>query len=138
MRDAQEKAIPALLPCDSDVIIAAATAEGKTEAAFFPALTHALQQDEMPLIVYVGPLKALINDQFQRLSLLCDRLEIPVHPWHGDIGASLKSRFLKTPAGVLLITPESLEATLCARGTAIGRIFERASFFILDEMHAFM
>jgi ATP-dependent Lhr-like helicase len=138
LRDAQEKAIPAVLRCDSDVIIAAATAEGKTEAAFFPALTYALQQDEMPLIVYVGPLKALINDQFQRLSLLCDRLEIPVHPWHGDIGASVKSRFLKTPAGVLLITPESLEATLCARGTAIGRIFERASFVIVDEMHAFM
>lgn len=138
LRDAQEKAIPAIISGENDVIIAAATAEGKTEAAFFPALTHALSRSELPLIVYIGPLKALINDQFQRLELLCERLEIPVHPWHGDITSSSKSRFLKRPSGVLLITPESLEATLCNRGFSIGRIFEKTSFFVIDELHAFI
>ncbi|MGB3527662.1 MAG: DEAD/DEAH box helicase [Flavobacteriales bacterium] len=138
LRDVQEQAIPAILSGAGDVIISAATAEGKTEAAFFPALTNSLAQDELPLIVYVGPLKALINDQFKRLSVLCEGLEIPVHPWHGDIGRNVKSRFLKKPEGVLLITPESLEATLCNRGSSIGKIFRRTSFFIIDELHAFI
>lgn len=138
LRDVQEQSIPVIVTGANDVIIAAATAEGKTEAAFYPALTHGLTQAELPLIVYIGPLKALINDQFQRLALLCERLEIPVHPWHGDIGGTVKSRFLKRPEGVLLITPESLEATLCNRGSSIGRIFQQTSFFIIDELHAFI
>lgn len=138
LRDAQERAIPAIVAGTTDVIIAAATAEGKTEAAFFPALTHCLGQSELPLIVYIGPLKALINDQFQRLALLCERLEVPVHPWHGDISSTVKSRFLKRPEGVLLITPESLEATLCDRGSSVGSIFRHTSFFIIDELHAFI
>lgn len=138
LRDAQEAAIPLILKADSDVIVAAATAAGKTEAAFFPALTHLLQQDPPGLIVYISPLKALINDQFGRLERLCEQLEVPVWPWHGDISASTKTRFLTKRQGVLLITPESLEALLCNRGTSIGAAFERITFFVIDELHAFI
>src|SRR5450830_1091570 len=115
LRDAQERAIPAILHAEQDVIIAAATAAGKTEAAFFLILTSMLG-DETGLTLYISPLKALINDQFGRLEGLCETLEIPVFPWHGDIGSSVKARFLKKPEGVLLITPESLEAILCNKG----------------------
>jgi ATP-dependent Lhr-like helicase len=118
--------------------VAAATAAGKTEAAFLPALTHLLQSDPLGLIVYVSPLKALINDQFGRLDRLCERLEVPVWPWHGDISASTKARFLAKRQGVLLITPESLEALLCNRGTSIGAAFERLTLFVVDEFHAFI
>ncbi|HMN06818.1 MAG TPA: DEAD/DEAH box helicase [Flavobacteriales bacterium] len=138
LHEIQEQAIPIITRGADDVILAAATAEGKTEAAFFPALTVGLHRPLLPLIIYVGPLKALINDQFQRLSQLCERLDIPVHPWHGDIGSRTKARFLKQPEGVLLITPESLEATLCNRGALVGHIFEHALFFIIDELHAFI
>ena len=138
LRDAQEAAIPLIVNADGDVIIAAATASGKTEAAFFPALTNLLKSDPQGLIAYVSPLKALINDQFQRLERLCEDLEVPVWPWHGDISATLKTRFLKERKGVLLITPESLEALLCNRGTSIGAIFERLKFFVLDELHVFI
>ena len=68
----------------------------------------------------MAPLKALINDQYDRLSGLCERLEIPVHRWHGDVLASKKSAFLKRPDGILLITPESLEALFVVRGPAVG------------------
>lgn len=138
LRDAQEKAIPAIIGADRDVIISAATAAGKTEAAFFPALTYLLKQDRKALIVYVGPLKALINDQFARLEGLCESLEIPVWPWHGDISATTKARFLKEQRGVLLITPESLEATLCNRSTIAARAFLGTALFIVDELHAFI
>jgi ATP-dependent helicase Lhr and Lhr-like helicase len=138
LRDAQEAAIPLILPGDKDVIIAAATAAGKTEAAFLPALTHVLANGEEGLIVYVSPLKALINDQFGRLDRLCEQLEIKVWPWHGDISAHVKARFLKKPEGVLLITPESLEAMLCNRGSSVTAVFRQATFIVVDELHAFI
>lgn len=108
---------PCAFGADQDVIIAAATAAGKTEAAFLPILTNLLQDIETPgAVLYISPLKALINDQWDRLARLCDELELPVIAWHGDISASRKHRFLKSPEGILLITPESLEALFVNRG----------------------
>ncbi len=138
LREIQEQAIPLILPGEQDVIVAASTASGKTEAAFLPALTHMLQQPDEGLIVYISPLKALINDQFGRLDRLCENLDIPVWPWHGDVGATSKRKFIQNPRGVLLITPESLEATLCNRGTSVAALFERTTFFVIDELHAFI
>lgn len=138
LRDAQESAIPCILKADRDVIVAAATASGKTEAAFLPALTHVLRGHGPQLIVYISPLKALINDQFGRLQGLCEQLDIPVWPWHGDVSASVKTKFLSKRHGVLLITPESLEALLCNRGTSVRGIFEHAAYFVVDELHAFI
>ncbi len=138
LRDAQEKSIPLIVKGERDVIISAATAAGKTEAAFFPALTHLLSAGGEGLIVYISPLKALINDQFGRLERLCEQLEVPVWPWHGDVSASTKTRFLSKRHGVLLITPESLEALLCNRGSSVAAIFERLTFFVVDELHAFI
>lgn len=138
LREVQERAIPLILPGTRDVVVAASTASGKTEAAFLPALTHDLQLRDGGLIVYISPLKALINDQFGRLDRLCERLDIPVWPWHGDITSSRKQKFFKDPNGVLLITPESLEAMLCNRGTAVRAIFGQATYFVIDELHAFI
>lgn len=138
LREAQEAAIPLILPGDQDVIIAAATAAGKTEAAFLPALANLLNRGGEGLIIYISPLKALINDQFGRLDKLCEALEIKVWPWHGDITSSVKAKFLKKPEGVLLITPESLEAMLCNRGTSIAVVSKDARFFVVDELHAFI
>lgn len=139
LRDVQERAITALSGEHGDVILAAATAAGKTEAAFLPLLTNLLAAAPLPgVIVYVSPLKALINDQFGRLEQLCGALDIAVWPWHGDIGATRKTQFLKKPSGVLLITPESLEALLCNRGSAIPVVFKNLQAIVVDELHAFM
>lgn len=138
LREVQELAIPLVLRADQDVIIAASTASGKTEAAFLPALTHLLNTDEEGLIVYISPLKALINDQFERLQRLCEDLEVPVWPWHGDISGSTKQRFFRHPRGVLLITPESLEAMLCNRGTSVEAAFSKLIYIVVDELHAFI
>jgi ATP-dependent Lhr-like helicase len=139
LREAQERAIPAILPADRDVIIAAATAAGKTEAALLPILTNLLMENEAhALVIYISPLKALINDQFGRLQPLCEALEIPVWPWHGDISSSSKARFLKRPSGVLLITPESLEALLCNRGFSATDLFAKIKYIVVDELHAFI
>jgi ATP-dependent Lhr-like helicase len=139
LRDAQERAIQPILGAKHDVIIAAATAAGKTEAAFLPILTNIANADEdSALAIYVSPLKALINDQWGRLEELCESLELPVIPWHGDIAASRKARFLKHPRGVLLITPESLEAMFVNRGSETPRLFAAAQHVVVDELHAFI
>jgi ATP-dependent Lhr-like helicase len=139
LRDAQERAIPPILAGDRDVIIAASTASGKTEAAFLPILTRLGENaDEMGLALYVSPLKALINDQWQRLDDLCASLEIPVTPWHGDISATLKRNFFSRPIGCLLITPESLEAMLMRHGSSLGELLGGLRFVVIDELHAFM
>lgn len=137
LRDIQERSIREILGGAHDVIITAATASGKTEAAFLPVLTK-LMQEEDALVIYISPLKALINDQFGRLTGLCELLEVPVWPWHGDVSQSTKARFIKKPAGVLLITPEALEATLCNRGSALPRLFGKLQSLVIDELHAFI
>ena len=128
LHDIQERAIPALLNGGKDVIISAATAGGKTEAAFLPLISLVLERPGEGGfdLVYVGPLRALINDQFERLEDLCDRAELPVYPWHGDISQGVKTRARKNPRGVLLITPESLEALFVLRGLEIPTLFKSA------------
>ena len=138
LRAVQERAIPPVLANDRDVIIAASTASGKTEAAFLPALTRVLSENGPGLIIYISPLKALINDQFLRLDRLCENLDVPVWPWHGDINASGKAKFVKDPQGVLLITPESFEALLCNRGSGVAGLFRHLRYLIVDELHAFI
>lgn len=139
LRDAQEQAIPLLLDGKQDVIIAATTASGKTEAAFFPILTSLAQiPNVLGLALYISPLKALINDQFRRLEELAELLEIPVTPWHGDINQQRKSRFMKKPGGCLLITPESLEALLARQGHSIRGLFAGLRYVVVDELHALM
>ena len=139
LRDAQEWAVPVLVDADQDVIIAAATAAGKTEAAFLPILTNLLNHDDPSgAVLYISPLKALINDQWDRLSRLCEQLEIPVVAWHGDISSSKKHRFLKSSEGVLLITPDSLEALFVNRGSSLGGVFQNLRYIVVDELHAFI
>ena len=139
LRDVQERAIPAILEEKHDVILAAATASGKTEAAFLPIVTKVgYESDDALTVLYIAPLKALINDQFSRLDLLTERMEIPVTRWHGDSEASRKKSLLKKPRGFLLITPESLEAILLRQGSAIAHLFAGLRYIVVDELHAFM
>jgi ATP-dependent Lhr-like helicase len=140
LRDVQELAIRTILDGDGDAIITAATAAGKTEAAFLP-ICSTLVDDEASTgvqVLYVGPLKALINDQWRRLDGLCESLDIPVHRWHGDVTASARQKLIRQPDGILLITPESLEALFVRRGTDIARIFAGLKFVVIDELHAFI
>jgi ATP-dependent helicase Lhr and Lhr-like helicase len=141
LRDAQEAAIPVLLAGEQDVIITAATAAGKTEAAFLPICSRLASAPAVSAgvrVLYVAPLKALINDQFERLSGLCADLDIPVHRWHGDVAGSRKSAVLTRPDGILLITPESLEALFVVRGQGIGALLSGLQYVVVDELHAFL
>ena len=139
LRAIQVAAGEAIFDTDDNVLLTASTASGKTEAAFFPILT--LFDEDPPASVgalYVGPLKALINDQFMRLNDLCAEAHIPVWHWHGDVAQSHKHRLLKHPSGILQITPESLEALLLHRHSAIAHLFGDLRFVVIDEVHSLM
>ncbi len=165
LHDAQERATVPILDGDTDVIIAAATAAGKTEAAFLPILSslanggerteagrpgvhagHEARVRSAPVgravvgvqVLYVSPLKALINDQYQRLQYLCERVDAPVHRWHGDVPASTKQKLVDEPSGVLLITPESLEAIFVNRGPIVSRLLSGLRYLVIDELHSFL
>lgn len=139
LREVQVEACEAILDTDKHVIIASGTASGKTEAAFFPILTLLAQQPSDSIgVMYIGPLKALINDQFERLNDLLEEVDIPVWSWHGDISQSHKKKALKIAQGVLQITPESLEALIMKHPGDASRLFSDLRFIVIDEIHALM
>ncbi len=138
LHDIQEQAIPLILEGERDVILAAATAGGKTEAAFLPICTKLVDAPRPSIqALYIGPLRALINDQFQRLELLCRDLAIPVHRWHGDVPQGRKRAVLQQPEGILLITPESLEALYVLHGLRVPTLFRDLAYVVIDELHAY-
>jgi len=89
-------------------------------------------------VLYVSPLKALINDQYSRLDALCEHLDLPVHRWHGDVPGSRKAKVLTHPDGVLLITPESLEALHVVHGPKLGQLLGGLRYVVIDELHSFL
>ena len=139
LRDIQSRAIKIILKSDYHLLLASGTASGKTEAAFFPILTLLEKNPSSSIgILYVSPLKALINDQFERLEGLLEKSEIPLWHWHGDVSASEKRRALKKPSGVMQITPESLESLIMRHTGDIPRLFSDLRFVVIDEVHSFM
>ena len=88
--------------------------------------------------IYIGPLKALINDQFSRLNDLCAEADIPVWHWHGDVAQSHKAKLMRHPSGILQITPESLEALLLHKHAAIAKLFGDLRFVVIDEVHSLL
>lgn len=145
LRDLQERAVLAVLAGDRDVILAAATASGKTEAAFLPILSSLAEQRDSReggesgfRVLYLSPLKALINDQYDRLRLMGEAAGVDVHRWHGDVPQSRKTAALRDPGGILLITPESLEALFVRRGLEVPALLGPVAYVVVDELHAFI
>ena len=139
LRAVQNAAGDAIFGTEENVLLTASTASGKTEAAFFPILTLL---DENPSrtvgVLYIAPLKALINDQFGRLSELFREEGVPVTRWHGDAARSGKRKLLKKPSGILQITPESLESLLINRHMEIPSLFGDLRFIVIDEIHSLL
>lgn len=139
IRAVQNAAGDAIFNTDQNVLLTASTASGKTEAAFFPILTLLDEEPSQSVgVLYIAPLKALINDQFGRLNELCEEADIPVTRWHGDVPQTHKRRLLKKPSGILQITPESLESLLINKHMELPSLFGDLRFIVIDEIHSLM
>lgn len=139
LRPVQTAAADAIFNTESNVLLTSSTASGKTEAAFLPILTELYEHPSTSIgCLYIAPLKALINDQHERLSALCEPADIHVTAWHGDANQTAKRKLLRNPSGVLQITPESLESLLLRKHNEIPRLFGDLRFIVIDELHSFL
>ena len=139
LRAVQNAAGDAIFGTDKNVLLTASTASGKTEAAFFPILTLLEEEPSRTVgVLYIAPLKALINDQFERLGELCEEQGIAVTKWHGDAARSKKRKLLRKPSGILQITPESLESLLINKHMEVPSLFGDLRFVVIDEIHSLL
>lgn len=141
LREIQIAAARVILESEDNLLLSSSTASGKTEAAFFPIIADIVNDPDAPSsvsVLYIAPLKSLINDQFYRLEELLDMSGITVTHWHGDVSQSHKSKLLKNPEGILQITPESLESMLMNKANDIPRLFGSLKYVVIDEIHAML
>lgn len=137
LRPLQEESIAPVLD-GKDCLLLAPTAGGKTEAAMFPLLSRLCQEGNEGLqVIYVCPLKALLNNLHERLSGYCEMLSLECGIWHGDVGASQKQKYLFRPPEVLLTTPESLEVMLVSQKDGPRQMLKSVKTLVVDEIHAF-
>lgn len=139
LRPLQTAAAQVIFATDDNLLLSASTASGKTEAAFFPILTDLAENPADSIAcLYIAPLKALINDQYDRLKDICEGSDVPVWRYHGDVSAAQKRKMFKRPQGVLQITPESLESLVINKHADIPCLFGDLRYVVIDELHSFL
>lgn len=138
LRPIQAAAISRIISTDNNYILASRTASGKTEAAFLPILSKVNFNEPGVQVLYISPLIALINDQFFRIEDLCKDLDIAVTKWHGEAKRSLKKNLIKKPNGIVLITPESIEAMFVNAPYNVSTLFGNLKYIVIDEIHSFL
>ena len=136
LRPVQEEAGAALLD-GCNAVVLAPTAGGKTEASMFPTLSNMVDDPPVGLAaLYIAPIKALLNNQAERLGLYTEMVGLRRMVWHGDVGASARKRFLAEPAELLMTTPESLEVMLVSQRVDEAALFADLRIIVIDEVHA--
>lgn len=137
LRPLQEATIEPVLNGEHAILLAP-TAGGKTEAASFPIFSRMLSENWQGLsVLYICPIKALLNNLEERLSYYGHLLGRRVGVWHGDISTSVKNKILADPPDLLLTTPESIEVMLVSNRMDHRHLFEGLRAVIIDEVHAF-
>ncbi|MCQ2070610.1 MAG: DEAD/DEAH box helicase [archaeon] len=138
-RDIQLKAYETFMCTRDHILVSASTSGGKTEAAVFPIITDLHDNPGKGVtVLYIGPLKALIDDQFSRMEGLLKDSGIKVTSWHGDASQSRKKRLMRDPEGILQITPESLQNLIIDHRAEAKEMFSGLRYVIIDEVHAFI
>ena len=138
LRPIQAAAIAKITASQNNFILASRTASGKTEAAFLPILSKTKFDETGVQVLYISPLIALINDQFYRIEELCKYMDVPVTKWHGEASKGLKDKVIKNPKGIVLITPESLEAMFVNKPYNVKNLFSNLKYVVIDEIHSFI
>lgn len=122
---------------ENDLILMAETGAGKTEAATFPICSKVDFSKPGVRVLYISPYCSLINDQTERFEEMGSFLDFRVTKWHRDAKQSLKNSLVRNPEGVLLITPESIEAMFQHHPENVKRLFSSLDYVVVDEIHEF-
>lgn len=136
LRPVQEEAGEAILG-GMNAVVLAPTAGGKTEAAMFPTLSGMVENQPTAVgAIYIAPIKALLNNQSERLGLYTEMVGLHHFVWHGDTTDHERRRFLREPAELLMTTPESLEVMLVSPRVDTAKLFGDLRVAVIDEIHA--
>ena len=136
LRPVQDLAGEAILDGKNAVVLAP-TAGGKTEASMFPALANLIENEPEGVgVIYVAPIKALLNNQEDRLGTYAEMVGLRRFVWHGDVPENERNKFKKDPAQILMTTPESLEVMLVSPKFPVARVFKDLRMIVIDEVHA--
>ena len=136
LRPVQELAGEALLSGKNAVVLAP-TAGGKTEASMFPTLSSLVTSQPHGVgAIYVAPIKALLNNQAERLGLYTEMVGLRRFVWHGDTTSHERKKFLKAPCDLLMTTPESIEVMLVSESVSNKALFGDLRIIVIDEVHA--
>jgi ATP-dependent helicase Lhr and Lhr-like helicase len=136
LRPVQELSSHAILD-GNNVVILAPTAGGKTEASIFPMLAQLVENEPEGVgLIYVAPIKALLNNQDERLGTYMEMVGLSRFLWHGDVSQRDKRNFVKQPTTLLMTTPESLEVMLLSPKVPVANLFRDLRALIIDEVHA--
>ncbi len=136
LRPVQDLAGEAILDGKNAVVLAP-TAGGKTEASIFPALANLIDNEPAGVgVIYIAPIKALLNNQDERLGTYAEMVGMRRFVWHGDVADNEKRKFVKDPAQILMTTPESLEVMLVSQRSPVAQLFADLRIVIVDEVHA--
>ncbi|MDX3547195.1 DEAD/DEAH box helicase [Streptomyces europaeiscabiei] len=137
LRALQQAAITPLMD-GADALLLAPTAGGKTEAALFPLLSK-MGENRWPgtSVLYVCPLKALLNNLLPRLESYTSWLGRTAALWHGDVSQTRRRTILRNRPDILLTTPESLESMLVSAHVDHHAFFSGLRAIVVDEIHAF-
>lgn len=137
LREVQSLSIDAFLS-GANLVILAPTAGGKTESAFFPVISQMLTEGWNGLsVLYVSPIRALLNNQEQRLQKYFSLVGRRAACWHGDTTQGERRRILADWPDCLLTTPESLEAILVSTKIDHREFLKNVQAIVIDELHAF-
>ncbi|MFN4151984.1 MAG: DEAD/DEAH box helicase, partial [Candidatus Sericytochromatia bacterium] len=137
LTDVQEHTIPHVMD-GKNLIVLAPTAGGKTESVFLPLLSVVDNEKIDGIsVLYISPIKALLNNQEIRLKRLSKAIYRDAFKWHGDISKPQKKKFYEQPCSILMITPESLEVILLNEKYDKDHLFRNLRFVVIDEIHSF-
>jgi len=136
LRPVQDLAGEAILDGKNAVVLAP-TAGGKTEASMFPAIANLVERPvEGVGVIYIAPIKALLNNQEERLGTYTEMVGLKRFVWHGDVSDGEKRAFVKEPTELLMTTPESLEVMLLSPRVPAEKLFADLRMVVIDEVHA--
>ena len=136
LRPVQELAGEALL-AGKNAVVLAPTAGGKTEASMFPTLSNLVSdQPDGVGALYIAPIKALLNNQAERLGTYTEMVGLRRFVWHGDTTSHERKVFLREPCELLMTTPESLEVMLVSQSVDSKALFGDLRIIVIDEIHA--
>ncbi|OSM06740.1 DEAD/DEAH box helicase [Magnetofaba australis] len=137
LRPLQESSIDPIMK-GRNAILLAPTAGGKTEAAIFPIFSRMLKENWQGLsVLYICPIKALLNNLEHRLESFGNLIGRRVALWHGDVKDSKRLKIANDPPDILLATPESIEVILVSRRIDHRILLQNVKAVVIDEVHAF-